>query len=38
VLSSITIYWHLIFGILLILVVLFAPGGISGQIKRWEAK
>lgn len=32
-LSGITIYWQLIFGILLILVVLFAPGGISQLIK-----
>lgn len=36
--SSITIYWQLIFGILLILVVLFAPGGISGFLKSWEKK
>ena len=29
-LSSLTLYWHFIFGALLILVVLFARGGISG--------
>jgi len=38
VLSDITIYWQLIFGALLILLVLFAPGGISGLLKKWEAK
>lgn len=31
-LSQITIYWHLPFGIILILVVLFLRGGISGAI------
>ncbi len=36
VLSSWTIYWHLPFGILLIAVVLFAKGGISGLLKRGE--
>jgi len=35
-LSSITIHWHLIFGILLILSVLFMRGGISGLIGRKE--
>ena len=29
-LSSLTLYWHFIFGALLIMVVLFARGGISG--------
>lgn len=33
-LSAITIYWHLIFGILLILLVLFAKGGLHGLISR----
>ncbi len=33
-LSSIWLYWHLIFGIILILVVLFAPGGIAGLLDR----
>jgi len=37
VLSSWTIYWHLPFGILLIAVVLFAKGGISGLLKRGES-
>lgn len=32
VLSSITIYWHLPFGLMLIFVVLFARGGIMGLI------
>ncbi|MCB1714757.1 MAG: branched-chain amino acid ABC transporter permease [Candidatus Competibacteraceae bacterium] len=32
ILSSITIYWQLIFGILLILVVLFGRGGIDGML------
>ena len=36
VLSSWTIYWHLPFGILLIAVVLFAKGGISGLLKRGD--
>ncbi len=30
VLSGITTYWHIIFGAILVLVVLFAKGGISG--------
>ena len=29
-LSSLTLYWHFIFGGLLIIVVLFAKGGING--------
>jgi len=33
VLSSITIYWHLPFGLMLMGVVLFAPGGLMGWIK-----
>lgn len=37
-LSNITIYWHLIFGAFLILVVLFVRGGISGLLKRLEGK
>ena len=37
ILSSFTIYWHLPFGILLIAVVLFAKGGISGLLKRGGA-
>ena len=31
-LSSLTLYWHFIFGALLIIVVLFARGGISGLV------
>lgn len=34
-LSRFTVYWHLPFGILLILVVLFLRGGLSGSISRW---
>lgn len=34
VLSSITIYWHLPFGLLLIAVVLFARGGLVGMLSR----
>jgi len=34
VLSGITIYWQFIFGIMLILIVLFARGGLSGIISR----
>ncbi len=33
-LSNITIYWHLIFGVLLIAVVLFGKGGIHGLLLR----
>ena len=36
VLSGITIYWHLIFGVMLILVVLFVRGGIDGLLARGE--
>ena len=35
-LSALTIYWHLIFGPFLILVVLFARGGIDGLLDRWR--
>lgn len=34
VLSSITIYWHLPFGLMLIGVVLFARGGLLGLLSR----
>ncbi len=34
ILSSITIYWHFIFGAMLVLVVLFVKGGISGLLTR----
>lgn len=36
VLGSITIYWHLLFGLLLIAVVLFARGGLMGLLGRRE--
>lgn len=36
VLSSLTIYWHLPFGIMLILVVLFIRGGLMGLVKGKE--
>lgn len=35
-LSSFTIYWQLLFGLLLILVVLFARGGIDGLLVAWR--
>lgn len=38
ILSGFTIYWHLPFGILLILSVLFMKGGISGFLTRWGGK
>ena len=36
-LSYITIYWHLIFGVMLVALVLFGKGGIHGWISRWDA-
>ena len=36
VLSTITIHWHIVFGPFLILVVLFARGGIDGLLARWS--
>ena len=36
VLSGITIYWELIFGVFLILVVVFARGGLMGMIAKFE--
>ena len=38
VLSKITVYWHLIFGVLLVLLVLYGKGGIVGFLSRWDAK
>ena len=35
-LSRVTEHWHLIFGPFLVLVVLFARGGIDGIVKWWE--
>lgn len=36
VLSAITVYWHLIFGILLVALVLFGKGGIHGWLSRFD--
>ena len=38
VLSTITIYWHLIFGGLLVALVLFGKGGIHGWLSRLDGK
>ena len=38
VLSTITIYWHLIFGGLLVALVLFGKGGIHGWLSRLDRK
>ena len=38
IMSGWSIYWHLPFGILLILTVLFFRGGIVGMITAWEAR
>ena len=37
-LSAITVYWHLIFGILLVMLVLFGKGGIHGWLSRLDSK
>jgi len=37
-LSAITVYWHLIFGLLLVALVLFGKGGIHGWLSRLERK
>jgi branched-chain amino acid transport system permease protein len=37
VLSGFTVYWHLPFGIMLILAVLFLKGGLSGLLDRMAA-
>ena len=37
-LSLITVYWHLIFGILLVALVLFGKGGIHGWLSRLDRK
>jgi branched-chain amino acid transport system permease protein len=37
-LSAITVYWHLIFGILLVALVLFGKGGIDGWLSRLDRK
>ena len=35
-LSSITVYWHLIFGVMLVALVLFGKGGIHGWLSRFD--
>ncbi len=35
-LSSITIYWHLIFGVMLVALVLYGKGGIHGWLSRFD--
>ena len=37
-LSAITVYWHLIFGIMLVALVLFGKGGIHGWLSRFDRK
>ena len=37
-LSGVMVHWHLPFGILLILTVLFVKGGLSGLLDRWASK
>jgi len=37
-LSAITIYWHLIFGVILVLLVLFGKGGIHGWLQMLDRK
>ncbi len=37
-LSGVMVHWHLPFGIMLILTVLFFKGGLSGLISRWAGK
>ena len=37
-LSAITVYWHLIFGVLLVLLVLYGKGGIHGLLKLLDAR
>ncbi|MGB1309746.1 MAG: branched-chain amino acid ABC transporter permease [Leucothrix sp.] len=35
-LSKITLYWHLIFGVMLVALVLYGKGGIHGFLQRWD--
>jgi branched-chain amino acid transport system permease protein len=35
-LSAITVYWHLIFGVMLVALVLFGKGGIHGWLSRFD--
>ncbi len=37
-LSAITIYWHLIFGVMLVALVLFGKGGIHGWLSRFDRR
>lgn len=37
-LSGITVYWHFIFGLMLIALVLFGKGGLHGLLVRWSGK
>ena len=37
-LSAITVYWHLIFGIMLVALVLFGKGGIHGFLSRFDRR
>jgi branched-chain amino acid transport system permease protein len=37
-LSAITVYWHLIFGLLLVALVLYAKGGIHGLLSLFDAR
>lgn len=37
-LSELTVYWHLPFGLLLIISVLFMRGGVSGALHQWLSK
>ena len=36
ILSAITIYWHLIFGGILVALVLFGKGGLHGLLSRFD--
>ncbi len=38
ILSSITVYWHLIFGAMLVALVLFGKGGIHGWLTLWDRR
>lgn len=37
-LSGITVYWHLIFGVILIALVIFGKSGVHGLLLRWQDK
>ncbi len=38
ILSTITVYWHLVFGVMLVALVLFGRGGIHGWLALWDRK